>query len=217
MAFELLIVDDHPVCRQGLVSLINREHDLHVCGEASDIQEALLLIKDSALSIDLIIIDLSLSSGSDVQLIKAIRAWDETLRILVASMYDEIIFAERVIQAGANGYIDKLEDVPVILNAIRTILSGQLYLSPQMHNHVLCTRLQPHNQHASTAETQLSDREMEVFALIGQGLTTKQIANQLHLSSKTVDTHKEHIKRKLNIANNTLLIQRAVSLLLAGS
>lgn len=217
MAFELFVVDDHPVFRQGLVSVISNEHDLHVRSEASDIQEALLLIKDSALSIDLIIIGFNLSLCSGLQLIKAIRARNGTVPILLASMHDESIFAERVIRAGANGYIDKSEDVPVILNAIRTILSGQLYLSPKMHNQILCRRFQRLNQPTSAHETQLSDRELEVFSLIGQGLTTKQIANKLCLSTKTIDTHKEHIKRKLNITNNNLLIQRAVALLLEGT
>lgn len=209
---KILIVDDHPLVRAGFHQLIAEEPDLSVCGEASNQREALQIVKKTVP--DVTIIDISLRSGSGLDLIKRLHAKDPAIRILVASMYEDSIFAERALKAGASGYINKREAPSNILNAVRQVLKGEVYLSPKMTEHMQVRN----NDHAEappqpaeySVVNKLTDREVEVFDLIGRGLSTNQIADKLHLSVKTIETHRAHIKEKLNIHSNNLLVLRAM-------
>lgn len=205
---RLLLVEDHPVTRQGLALLISTQSDMEVCGEASDGPEALRLISDR--SPDLVIIDISLKSGSGIELIKQIRGRSTDVRMLVASAHDESIYAERSLRAGAHGYVNKAEDPEIVLEAIRQVLRGEIYLSSRMTDRVLRDRFNSTGDPVVSPVDRLSDRELEVFRLIGEGFTTKQIAQQLHLSPKTIDTHRDHIKRKLNVNSVVELTRQAV-------
>lgn len=211
---RILLVDDHPVYRAGMIALLQSEPDLTVCGSAESEAEALQLFQK--LKPDMLITDLNLATGSGLQLLKHVRTQDSKTPILVISMYEEKLFAERVIRAGANGYINKADAITKIVPAIQRLLKGHLYLSSAMLESLVRNQLQQQDTHNTTAESRLSDREMEVYMMLAQGYATKRIAMELHLSSKTVDSHKEHIKEKLNIADNTSLIQRAVTWMLSN-
>lgn len=204
---RILIVDDHPIVRQGLARMIAEEPDLEVCGEAEDASQALRQVTES--KPDLVIIDISLKSGTGIELIKQIKARDEQVRMLVSSMHDESLFAERSLRAGAMGYINKQEAADKIIGAIRSVLQGKIYLSSQLTDRVLHRMIGGKHPEGSPVEG-LSDRELEVFELIGSGLTTRQIAAKLHLSPKTVETHRENIKKKLNLVNAIELTRYAV-------
>jgi DNA-binding NarL/FixJ family response regulator len=206
---RILLIDDHPVYRRGMASLIEVEADLQLCGEAESVSEAQRLVHE--LKPDVLVVDLNLGEGCGLQLIKSVRAQDIHTPILVISMYEENLFAERVIRAGANGYINKAEAVTNIVPAIRQVLKGRLYLSTVMAEQLLRSQLQGQSDVNSPCESRLSDREMEVYMMLGQGYATKRIAVELHLSTKTVDSHKEHIKEKLCIADNNSLIRHAVA------
>ena len=196
---QVLVVDDHPIVRHGLTLLLNREPDLMVCGEAEDAQSATQAI--ASLRPDLVILDISLGGPDGLDLLKQIRACDTDLPVLVLSMHDETTYAERVLRAGANGYIMKQEATDRVLTAIRCILSGQVYVPDRIASRLL-------RQYAHTAAVTarsplaaLSDRELEVFRLIGAGRSTRQIAEILHLSVKTVESYQAHIKEKLDLRN----------------
>jgi DNA-binding NarL/FixJ family response regulator len=207
---KILIVDDHPLVREGLAVRIASQPDLKVCGEAADVAEAMERVKATAP--DLVIIDLSLKSGHGLDLIKQIRAQYDQVKMLVASMYDESMFAERVLNAGALGYINKQEMPERILDAIRQVLLGKVYLSASMTErilHRLAAAPAPLEVGASPV-TSLSNRELEVFELIGRGVKTSQIASRLHLSVKTIETHREKIKVKLNVKTSAELSRYAV-------
>ena len=206
---KVLLIDDHPIYRRGMASLIQAETDLELCGEAESVGEALRQIQ--ALRPDILVVDLNLGKGSGLQLIHSVRSQGMDLPILVISMYDEKLFAERVVRAGANGYLNKAEAITSIVPAIRQVLDNGLYLSRPIAEHLLRYQLQGKGRAPGPCESSLSDREMEVYMMLGQGFATKRIAAELNLSSKTVDSHKEHIKEKLGIADNTSLIQRAVA------
>src|SRR5690606_25935405 len=156
------------------------------------------------------IIDISLKSGSGIELIKQVRARDESVRMLVASAHDEGVYAGRALRAGAHGYVNKAEDAEVVLDAIRQVLRGEIYLSSRMTDRVLRDRFNPTIDAFTSPVENLSDRELEVFRLIGEGQTTKQIAQRLHLSPKTIDTHRDHIKRKLHVNSVVELTRHAV-------
>lgn len=206
---RILVVDDHPVVRQGLTLLIDREADLEVCGEADGLAEAIRAYRD--LSPDLTIADLTLKNGSGIELIKELVALDERVMILVVSMHDETLFAERALRAGAKGYIRKEETTEKMADAIRAVLAGRVYLSDQMTDRMLTRSIGNHKEELEESPiTTLSDRELEVFEQIGRGVSTKQIADKLHLSPKTVETYRENIKSKLNLKNATELTQHAV-------
>jgi DNA-binding NarL/FixJ family response regulator len=207
---KILIVDDHPLVREGLAVRIASQPDLKVCGEAADVAEAMERVKATAP--DLVIIDLSLKSGHGIDLIKQIRVQYDQVKMLVASMYDDSMYAERVLNAGALGYINKQEMPERILDAIRQVLLGKVYLSASMTErvlHRLAAVSAPFGVGASPV-TSLSDRELEVFELIGRGVKTSQIASRLHLSVKTIETHREKIKVKLNVKTSTELSRYAV-------
>ena len=205
---KVLIVDDHPLVRRGLAELISKEPDLQVSGEAAGAAEALGQLTSNRPN--LVIIDLSLQEGSGLDLIKQIKAMDDSIKVLVSSMHDESLFAERSIRAGASGYIHKEEATEKVIEAIRYVLKGKVYLSEDMSERIL-------HQFAGIEElppegsiSKLSNRELEVFELIGSGLSTRQIAEKLHRSIKTIETYRESIKQKLNLRTSNELIRHAV-------
>jgi DNA-binding NarL/FixJ family response regulator len=204
-------VDDHPLVREGLTARINRQADLTVCGEAAEEAEAVERIK--AAQPDVVIVDLSLQSGNGLDLIKKITARGGGPKMLVSSMYDETLYAERAVRAGAMGYINKQEMPEKVLEAIRRVLAGRMYLSAQMTERLLKRAVGDTPGKGLTAPSsmeRLSDRELEVFRLIGQGKSTSGIAKALHLSVKTVETHRENIKNKLDLANASELAREAL-------
>ncbi|MBA3316370.1 MAG: response regulator transcription factor [Planctomycetota bacterium] len=212
---RVMIVDDHPVVRQGLALLIDQQPDLEVCAEADSVADAFARFTET--SPDLVIIDLSLKDGSGIELIKEIKARNEHARMLVSSMHDESLFAERVLRAGAKGYISKQEATGNIVEAARHVLEGRVYLSPRMSDQMLHRLVASGDDPDRSPIDSLSDRELEVFEMIGQGLTTRQIAGKLDLSPKTVETYRENIKAKLNLPNGTALTRHAVQWLLENT
>jgi len=205
---KIVVVDDHPIVRQGLAELVNREDDLMVCGQAEDAHQAMQVIK--TLKPDMAIVDISLKETSGMELIKDIKARYPSLSVLALSMHDESMYAERVLRAGAEGYIMKAEATENIVMAIRKVISGQIYLSDRMAPKMVRKLVGPGAKVGVSAIERLSDRELEVFRLIGQGYTTRQIAENLHLSIKTIETYRAHIKEKLNLANAAKLLQYAI-------
>jgi DNA-binding NarL/FixJ family response regulator len=203
---KILIVDDHPLVRTGLAQLIGDCPDLEVCAEAGDMAEALRRI--DAVKPDLAIIDLSLSGGSGLDLIERIRARSPEILMLVASMHDETLYAERVLAAGARGYVNKQEAQDRIVHAIRQVLGGKVYLSEKMTERLLSGMFDAGNEKRDIDS--LSNRELQVFELIGQGVSTGKIAAQLNLSTKTIETHQAHIKKKLGLDSAHQLTQRAI-------
>jgi len=202
---RILIVDDHPMMREGLRTLISREHDLAVCGEAETAGQALDAVAN--LKPDLVLADISLPGRNGVELIKDIRSLQPAVLILVISMHDESLYAERVLRAGARGYIMKQESGPTMIQAIRQVLAGRIYLSDKMSARIL-ENVAGKRAKASPIE-RLSDREFEVFQLIGRGKSTVQIAEELHLSTKTVEAHRAQVKAKLDLRNMPELISFA--------
>lgn len=204
----ILIVEDHPVMRHGLSQMIAREEDLQVCGEAPSAAQAIDLVGQT--NPDVVIIDITLEDGDGIELIKDIRTRFENVKMLVSSMHDESLYAERALRAGAMGYISKEASREQFLHAIREILKGRISVSPAISNRLLkraAGNAQPDDR--TPVET-LSDRELTVFEFIGQGLSTRQIAEKLFLSVKTIETYREHIKAKLNIKTSTELVRHAV-------
>jgi len=205
---RLLLVDDHPMMRAGLAQLINKQPDLEVCCEAGNPAEALQEIPRCRP--DLLVTDITMPGRSGVEFIKDVLALHAPLPIMVVSMHDELIYAERVLRAGARGYIMKEAGGEKLLAAIRQVLSGQAYVSERMSARLLDALTGQRPRGSSSPIEKLSDREFEVFQLIGQGKSTRDIANQLHLSSKTVDVHRAHLKEKLALKDATALVRYAV-------
>jgi len=206
---RILLVDDHPMLRRGLAELISHEPDLGICGEADCAAEAIKRVDDD--HPDLVIVDISLPDLNGVELIKQIKTRHPNLKLLVCSMHDEKIYAERALRAGALGYISKEEAAGQVVTAIRRVLQGEVYLSRQMANRML-QRMRTGDD-ADAVESpvdRLTDREIEVFELIGRGMSTREIADQLHLSVKTIDAHRQKIKAKLKLAHSNELVQHAV-------
>lgn len=202
------MVDDHPLLRQGLSLLINREPDLEVCGEAEEAQAALAAIGSK--TPDILIVDISLKGPDGLDLLKNIRATYPDLPVLILSMHDESLYAERALRAKANGYIMKQEATEKVLVAVRRILDGYVYLSDRMSNKILQQYISGSPTAAESRVSSLSDRELEVFRMIGEGRGTREIAEELHLSVKTVETYQAHIKDKLSLRSGRELIQYAV-------
>lgn len=195
---RVLLVDDHPILCEGLAQKINGEPDLMVCGQARDAHAALKAIEE--LRPHIAVVDIALGDASGVELIKDMRVRFPKLPALVLSMHDEALYAERSLHAGAKGYVMKQEEADILLRAIRQVLGGQVYLSEKVKDAIV-NRLGgnlPEGE-ITTAAQQLSDRELQVFQLIGDGYATHEIADRLHLSAKTVASHRENIKRKLNL------------------
>lgn len=205
---KILLVDDHPFMRAGLAQLIDLQPDMAVAGEAGDPAEALQ--KFSSAKPDLVLTDMTMPGRSGLEFIKDLRAADPGVAILVVSMHDEVIYAERALRAGARGYIMKEAGGENLLAAIRQVLSGQVYLSPRMAASALDVFSGRRPRGSSSPIEKLSDREFEVFRLVGQGKSTRDIAQQLHLSTKTVDVHRGHIKEKLELKDVTALVRHAV-------
>jgi DNA-binding NarL/FixJ family response regulator len=204
---RILVVEDHPVVRAGLRELIDAEPDLQICAESGTVTDALKLARQEPP--ELAIIDLSLPDGNGIDLIKRLKADLPELRMLVCSMHDESLYAERVINAGAHGYLNKQQITKQVLEAIRQVLGGRTYLSAAMVQRVI-NGFAKKKEGACSSIEDLSNRELEVFDLIGQGLATSKIAARLHLSVKTVETHREKIKRKLQLATGGELVRHAV-------
>lgn len=207
-AVKVLIVDDHPIVRQGLAELINREPDLRVCGEAADSKQALEAIK--ALKPDLAIVDISLPGIEGFELVKSMVSRNPDLPILVLSMNDETLFAERALKAGARGYIMKDQGAQNLITAIRRVFDNDIYVSDKIAKRILRSFAAGQKNEISSPIDLLSDRELEVLTFIGKGYGTRQIAETLHLSVKTIETYRAHIKDKLQLANSTEIIQYAI-------
>ena len=205
---RLLVVDDHPMMRTGLSQLIDTENGLKVCAEANNAGQAIDAVTKQ--KFDLALVDISLPDKSGLELIKDLHVLSPELPILVVSMHDEMIYAERVLRAGARGYIMKQEGGEKFLQAIRQVLSGQVFVSEKMSARILENLSSGHNATAGSPVRQLSDREFEVFQLIGQGIGTSDIANRLRLSVKTVEVHRANIKQKLSLSTATELVRYAV-------
>lgn len=207
-ATRILIVEDHPIFRIGLGELINQEGDLTVCGEAEDIGKAWEKIQK--LDPDMVIVDISLKGRNGLELINQIKSYEKDLPILVLSMHDETLYAKRALRAGAKGYIMKKDASESVIKAIRSVLDGKIYVSEKVMGNILETLSgQAQTQDKSVVE-KLTDRELEVFQFIGLGTSTKEIAEKLSLSVKTIGTYRERIKEKLNLKHTNELIRHAV-------
>jgi DNA-binding NarL/FixJ family response regulator len=205
---RILLVDDHPMMRAGLAQLINRQPDMCVCAEAGQPGEAFSLF--SQVRPDLVLTDLSMPGRSGLEFIKDLIALRPDLPILVISMHDEVIYAERCLRAGARGYLMKESGSENLLAALRRVIGGQIHVSPRVSESIL-QNLSAMKPRGSNSPIQaLSDREFEVFQLVGQGKSTRDIASQLHLSPKTVDVHRGHIREKLGLKDVTALLRHAV-------
>ncbi|HWA25837.1 MAG TPA: response regulator transcription factor [Lacunisphaera sp.] len=205
---RILLVDDHPITRQGVAVLINQEEDLEVIGEADSAPAAIALLQKQPA--DLAIIDITLKTTNGIELMKHIRVLAPDMPVLVMSMHDEGVYAERAMRAGARGYIMKQEASSRVLTAIRTVLSGELHLSDRMKERMLHRLVSNRKEEVRFSIDTLSDREMEVFQLIGDGFSTRQVAAKLNLSVKTIDSYREHLKLKLQLESGKDLVRYAI-------
>jgi DNA-binding NarL/FixJ family response regulator len=212
-AKRIVIVDDHPLFRKGLEQLINSNNGIAVCGEAGNAAQAMPVIRQ--LEPNLVIVDLSLPGANGIELIKNIRAEFPKLLILVLSMHDESLYALRSLRAGAQGYVMKQEALENVITAINQLFSGRPYLSSAMSAQLITQYSKPADESETDVVDRLSDRELEVLELIGKGREVREIAKELHLSPKTVETHRTHIKEKLNLANARQVARFAVQWLAA--
>ncbi len=204
--YQVALVDDHPIVRQGLLQAISREPDLQVCAEASGIVEALQKMEGA--SPDVFVIDITLDGENGIELIDYVKSRNAAAKILVFSAHDEETFAGRVVRAGALGFINKREPIAKVVDAIRHVLRGEVFLSPQMTSSLLHRAAIGQTLDSDPVAT-LSDRELQVFQLIGEGLSTVQIADKLQVSPKTVESHRKTIKQKLNVHSSAQLSRRA--------
>ncbi|MET0583628.1 MAG: response regulator transcription factor [Candidatus Binatia bacterium] len=204
----VFVIDDHPIVREGLTQLINREPDLTVCGTAEDIYEALKAMQ--TLKPDIALADISLKGADGIELIKNLKIRMPALPVLVLSIHDESIYAPRALRAGARGFIMKQEATENVLLALRRVLSGEIYLSKRMANKMLQQFVGASGTAQKFSIDRLSDRELEVFRLIGQGHGTRRIAEELRLSVKTVESYREHIKEKMTLSDASELVQHAI-------
>ena len=201
-------MDDHPVVRHGLAQVINRESDMRICAEAGNIAEALSAMNRH--KPDVVVIDITLQRDNGLELIKQIKANGGAARALVTSMHDEAVYAERSLRAGAMGYLNKSRSLEELVTAIRQVIRGKVYLSDTMTDRMMQQVIGRAETPNRPVSDRLSDRELEVFELLGKGLTTREIADSLHLSVKTIDTHREHIRKKLGLRNRIEIVRRAV-------
>jgi DNA-binding NarL/FixJ family response regulator len=205
---KVFLVDDHPLVREWLSQLIQREDDLAVCGEAEDAQEALKKIEET--KPDIVVADISLKQTHGLELVKDLQARHPSLPVLVLSMHDESLYAERVLRAGAKGYITKQEATKRILHAVRQVLNGQIYISEKMASRMVHKMVLGRADSQKSPIERLTDRELEVFQLIGRGQATRRIAAELHLGVKTVESYRARIKEKLKLEDGTQLLQHAI-------
>jgi DNA-binding NarL/FixJ family response regulator len=204
---RIAVVDDHPLVRLGIRRILADESDLELCGEADGAAAALSMVRSTCP--DLVIVDLTLADGSGLGLVKQLTASDSSIKVLVSSMHDEAQFAERALRAGAMGYISKGTAIEHLVAAIRRVLAGSIYLSQAMTDRLLRSITQSEMERGQATLDRLSDRELEVFELLGRGMTTRDTAEHLHLSVKTVETYRENLKTKLNLEHSNELICRA--------
>ena len=205
---KIIIVDDHPLMRKGLAMSLEAEVDLDVCGQAASAEDALSLLDD--VQPDVAIVDVSLPGMNGLELIKHMQAVHPEIRTLIVSRHDEALYAERALRAGARGYVMKLEAGDVIVQAVRRVLSGGIYVSAEINERLLLGLAAGRERLAQSPLEVLSDRELEVFELTGRGLGTREIAERLHLSIKTVESYRARIKEKLDLKNAAALMQHAV-------
>ena len=205
---KVMLVDDHPMVRQGLARLINDEADLCVCGEADSVIHAIDLI--SRVEPDLAIVDICMGGTDGIELIKDLKTRRPGLPTLVLSMHDECIYAERVLRAGARGYVTKQEAPEQVMIAIRKVLAGEVYVSEQIAARLLSGLTGARPNAGTSPLDRLSDRELQVFRLIGGGMSVREMADKLCLSAKTIETHREHIKEKLNLRSSSELLRYSV-------
>jgi len=205
---RILIVDDHPIVRQGIAQLINRESDMHVCCEAGDADQAMEKMKEC--THDIAIVDISLTGVSGIELIQMLRQRGYEFPVLVMSMHDESLYAERALRAGARGYIMKQEATEKILTAIRQILHGEIYVSDKMRSRMLQRMIDNRTESNASPVASLSNRELEILRMIGRGLGTGEIARELKRSVKTIEAHRANIKDKLGLKSAAELVRFAV-------
>jgi len=205
---SVFIIDDHAVVREGLAMVINQEPDMEVCDSADDGPVALQKLFD--IKPDVIVVDLSLTTSDGLEVIKSVKARYPDVLILVLSMREEMVFAERCVRAGASGYVMKSEKPSIIIEALRKILTGKIYFSERMTEYVLNKAMHLNNCGEKDIVEALTDREFQVFQMVGNGLTTKQIAEKLNLSVKTIDAFRESMKHKLGLKNASELAQYAI-------
>ena len=205
---RVYLVDDHPIVRQGLIKLIEQEEGLEVCGEAGSVSEALPAIRE--LDPDVILVDISLEDSNGLELIKMIDDLGLQIPMLVLSMHDESLYAEHALRAGASGYVMKQAAANTLIQAIEKVMDGEIYVSKNMSSQMLKMAFRSGSEEARTGVELLSLREIEVFELIGRGNSTREIAEQLNLSVKTIETYRAHIKDKLQLRSGTELMQRAI-------
>jgi DNA-binding NarL/FixJ family response regulator len=206
---RILVVEDHPIFRLGLRELINQEPDMEVCGESEDVADAWRKI--AALQPDLIVADITLPGCDGLDLVEEVhRRCNRLLPVLVLSMHDEFLYAERALHAGARGYIMKQQAMESVVSAIRQVLAGKVYLSERVKEHILSTLAERPADERRLPIGRLADRELEVLRLIGQGLSTREIAGRLHLSVKTIGTYRERLKEKLRLKHANELVRFAV-------
>ncbi|MCX5645330.1 MAG: response regulator transcription factor [Phycisphaerae bacterium] len=210
----VLIVDDHPIVRQGLAQLIDQEQDLKVCGQAGDAHEAMQAI--GRLNPDMVIVDIGLRDTSGMELIKDLKIQYPDLPVLTLSMYDEAVYGERALRAGARGYVMKQEATEKVVTAIRRVLAGEVYVSSGMAAQMVSKFVGGGTRAAGSPADSLSDRELEVFRMIGEGFSTREMAQKLHLSVKTVETYRAHIKDKLGLQDANELLRSAIRWVNAG-
>ncbi|MHC1769518.1 MAG: response regulator [Verrucomicrobiia bacterium] len=211
----MLVVEDHPIVGSAIAAVLNYEKDLKVCGIAHDYASA--LEKADSLKPELVILDLSLNGRTGLQLLKAMKARQPELVVLILSVHDETLHAARSIRAGASGYVMKLEPSECLLRAIRSVLSGEIYVSPRMERRLVNLFARRGAHPGPDPLEALSGRELEVFRMIGQGKSTREIASSLCLSVKTIESHRAHVREKLGLRNASELIQHAVELMQDGS
>jgi len=211
---RILIVDDHPAVREGLALRISTQKDLEVCGEAEDITDTLKQL-DTARP-DVVVVDIQLKTGDGLELVKRIKTRDESIRILVWSVYPDKVYAKRALKAGALGYINKEHSTGRIVDAIRRVSEGRVYLADEIAESLLSHTVRGTADPNDSVVDILSDRELEVFRLLGEGLSGPQVAQRLHLSPHTVDTHRQRIKEKLSLATTTELTQAAIRWTIEG-
>jgi DNA-binding NarL/FixJ family response regulator len=205
---NVFIVDDHELVRQGLRQLIDGEFDLKLCGEASNVYEALKM--RASLTPDVAIVDISLPDGNGLDLIKQLHNWQPKMKILALSMHDDELYAERAIKSGASGYINKQDSAQKLLMGIREVINNKIFVTPEIAKRFQ-NGLSPHQKHTRNNDIlKLTDRELQVFDFIANGMKTTEIANKLKLSSKTIETHRRHIKDKMSLNSGTDLVRAAL-------
>jgi DNA-binding NarL/FixJ family response regulator len=207
-ASRVLIVDDHPLLRQGVSQLIDQERDLIVIGEAADAHKAIAAIEETMP--DLVLVDITLNGTNGIELLKTIKARFPKLKMLVLSMHDESVYAHRALRAGASGYVMKQEGTEKVLTALHKVLHGEVYLSERLGDRMPHPLVNGRASQPTLPVEELTDRELEIFSLIGQGFGTRPVSEILHLSIKTVESHRAHIKQKLNLQNATDLVHHAI-------